>query len=234
MMSRPPGSASGLHRRLLELHLQLQLPERRGFPDRLPGLWGIVRAQQRHCHRLPWFVLVELGEDVVDAPDAAVVDLRQDVPRADAGLAPGAQALQPRDDASLAAGKPLREAVLAEVEAKAGPLDVAVLQDARDPRGDRVARDGEADARGGAAGRDDHGVHAHNLALAVEQRPAAVPGVDGGVRLDDAVDGPAASALHLPGDAADDPPAEAVLQAEGVAESEDALTHEKVRGGASW
>jgi hypothetical protein len=53
-----------------------------------------------------------------------------------------------------------------------------------DHAGHHVRGHREADADGAAIGRQDRGVHADHLAVHVEQRPARVAAVDGGVGLD--------------------------------------------------
>mmetsp|Transcript_1301 Transcript_1301/g.3962 ORF Transcript_1301/g.3962 Transcript_1301/m.3962 type:complete len:238 (+) Transcript_1301:220-933(+) len=197
------------------------------------------RTLHGHPDRLPRHLGVENGKKVICGTDALAVHLHHDITKATATHWPHARLfcgsfrhhLHHHDTVEL---QLLRHHVRSEDNAQDRPPDKALGDDALHVPRHRVDGDGQAHAREGTAAREDGSVHADDLPVRVEQGSTAVPGVDGGVRLDDAVDGPAASALHLPGDAADDPPAEAVLQAEGVAESEDALTHEKVRGGASW
>src|SRR4029079_7106934 len=75
-----------------------------------------------------------------------------------------------------------------EVAAVHAPVRLELVEDG----GDGVGADGEADALGGRAVLaigHERGDHAHNLAVHVDQRAAAVAVVHGRVRLDRAEDG---------------------------------------------
>ena len=61
-----------------------------------------------------------------------------------------------------------------------------------------------------------------------ESSPSGPPGVDRGIGLDDVTDDAARRALDLPVDAAHDARGERLVEAEGVADREDALADEQV------
>jgi hypothetical protein len=83
-------------------------------------------------------------------------------------------------------------------------------------------RDREADADRAARGRIDGGVDADHLAAQVEQRPAGIAAVDGGIGLDEIVEWPladvAASRAH-------DASGGGAAQPEGVADGQHPVAH---------
>ncbi len=91
-----------------------------------------------------------------------------------------------------------------------------------------VDRDGEADPRAAAVHRC---VDADQLAVDVEQRPAAVARVDRRVGLDEVVVGPALGADHAL-DGRDNPGGDGVAQPEGVADGDHRLADHQVVGAA--
>ncbi len=95
--------------------------------------------------------------------------------------------------------------------------DVTRREELRHDVADGVDGDGEADA---LALRVDGRVDADDLAAQVEERPAAVAGVDAGVGLDEVVVGAGADRAAL---GADDAHRHRVAEAEGVADGDDVL-----------
>ncbi len=95
-----------------------------------------------------------------------------------------------------------------------------------------VDRDGEADAGARPARRGDGRVHPDEAARAVEERSSRVPGVDGGVGLDDPLDLPSRHRLDRPSEGAHDPGRERLVEAERVADGEDLLPDEEILRGA--
>ena len=93
---------------------------------------------------------------------------------------------------------------------------------------DRGGGDGEADA-----GRAALRVHADHAALGVDERPARVAGVDGGVGLDRVGDGEAGEPADLAAGGRDDPRRGAALQAVRGADGEDGLADPIEPRGAS-
>ena len=79
--------------------------------------------------------------------------------------------------------------------------------------------DGEADARADPGAADDLGVDADDPALSVQQGPAGVARIDGGVRLDDLGDGEGArAAANSAANSADDALGHGEGLPEGVAD----------------
>src|ERR1035437_7732200 len=94
--------------------------------------------------------------------------------------------------------------------------DLAVLDE---PAGDvfgRVDSDGETDA---LRGQDNGGVDANYFAARIDQRPAGIAGVQGGVRLDDIIDQPAGVGPEGTAQGADDSRGDGALEAVGIADS---------------
>ena len=106
---------------------------------------------------------------------------------------------------------------LLDPDAEPAPVDLALLEEPGEEALDQVRWNGEPD---GAVPRG-HRVHADHLPRHVDERPAGVPRVHGGVRLDEVE--------ARRGDeegralAAHDPEGHRLLEAEGVTEGEDEL-----------
>ena len=74
----------------------------------------------------------------------------------------------------------------------------------------------------------DGGVDGDDLAIGVEQRPAGVAGVDGGVGLDEVGEVGFAVGLHVAANGGHDAGADAVAIAHGVADGDDGLADHEV------
>mmetsp|Transcript_26381 Transcript_26381/g.60051 ORF Transcript_26381/g.60051 Transcript_26381/m.60051 type:complete len:223 (+) Transcript_26381:94-762(+) len=194
-----------------------------------------VRGGTLHSqpHLVPWHLCVKYGKQVVCGADRLAVHGHHDVPEAapshgtDARGVSGTLGHDLHDHDAIEL-QLLRHDVRGKDDAENGAPHKTLCDDALDVLPNGVNGNGKTDAREGAAAGEYGSVHAYHLAVRVQERAATVPGVDGGVRLDDAVDGPATGALHLARDAADDAAAEAVLQAERIAEGKDVLTDQEV------
>src|SRR6202011_4680166 len=79
---------------------------------------------------------------------------------------------------------------LLDPDAEPAAAQLAELPELVDPAGPRLRRHRKADADRAAGGRDDQRVDADHFAVEVEQRPAGIAAIDGGVGLDVAVIGP--------------------------------------------
>ena len=109
-----------------------------------------------------------------------------------------------------------------EPHAQIGPHDGAVLDELVGDQHHHVDRDGEADAFVAAAGAGDGRVDADHFAAQVQQRPAAVAGVDGGVGLQEVlvVHAVVAQLQVAAALGADDAVGDRVAQAERAADGE--------------
>ncbi len=96
-------------------------------------------------------------------------------------------------------------------------LAQAVIDEIHDAGGD-----GEAQSFAAAALRKDESVDAENRSIHIDQRSAAVAGVDGSIGLDV---GERLVGIGLASDGANHPHGDRVLQALGTADGEDELTH---------
>ena len=79
------------------------------------------------------------------------------------------------------------------------------------------------------AGLDDRGVDADDPAAAVDERAAAVAGVQGGVGLDDVVHQVAGDAAQRPAQGADDAGGDGRFEAERAADGDDELADAQLR-----
>ena len=93
-----------------------------------------------------------------------------------------------------------------------------------------VDGNGEADAGGGAAGRIDRGVDANDFPVRIDERPAGIAAVDGGVGLNGFVNESGLAGLDGAPERADDARSERGLEAEGIADGEDFLADLKHSG----
>ena len=173
---------------------------------------------------LLWTVRVELvarllvghcAAEVVARVHLGVADLRDDV----AGLEPGLR--------GCGAGRDLRDARavvgVGKADAEERALDrLAGDERVRDLLGG-LDRHGVADALVAAGLRRDLRVDADHAAVAVEQRAAAVAGVDRGVGLDRAVDREAVGRGQLAVDRADDARGDGALEPERAADRHDRI-----------
>src|SRR5271165_351294 len=93
-----------------------------------------------------------------------------------------------------------------------------------------VDGNGEADARGGAAGRVNRGVDADDFAMRIDERAAGISAVDGRVGLDGFVDESGLAGLHRAADGAHHPGGQRGLKAEGIADGQNFLSDLQGRG----
>ena len=106
------------------------------------------------------------------------------------------------------------------VGADGAPADASVFSNLLVGVANDAAGDGEADTFVAAGFRVDEGVDADDVAVGVDERAAAVAGIDGGVGLD--VDHRVVG-IGLAEDGADEAHADGVFEAFGTAEGEDEL-----------
>ncbi len=100
--------------------------------------------------------------------------------------------------------------------AEPGAHDRATGAGALQDRPHHGGGNGEADADGAAAPREDRGVDAHELAVEIHQGAAGIAGVDGGVGLDEGAE--VADADGGAGEAGDDAAGHGLADAEGIAD----------------
>src|SRR5581483_10514915 len=117
----------------------------------------------------------------------------------------------------------LKAAVQAHAQRPAGhppdPDDIVIS-----PR-DHIDRQREADAfRAASAGRN-HGVDANHFAADIQQRSPAVAGINGGVGLDEMLEGPRAELRRTASDGADDARRDRRLQAERRPDRDRPVSH---------
>ncbi len=98
-----------------------------------------------------------------------------------------------------------------------------MLDDLRHDPARQACRDREADALIAARAAEDRGVDPHDLAGGVDQRPAGVAGVDGGVGLDEVLESGDAEVAAAGG--ADDAERDRLTHPEGVADREHHVAH---------
>src|SRR5262249_26300876 len=109
------------------------------------------------------------------------------------------------------------------LDAEEGAVDATV--------GDQVVRDGfcgvdgngEADARGRTARREDGGVDADDFAVRIDERAAGIAAIDGSVGLNGFIDEGGLAGLHGAAEGTDDASGQRALEAEGIADSENLL-----------
>src|SRR5262249_47498713 len=126
----------------------------------------------------------------------------------------------------------LRELIVCHLNAETRPRYLAVADELRHHAVDLIHRDGEADPGVGPGRAEDRRVDTDQPAGAVQQRTARVARVDGRVRLDHVLHGPPRDRFDLPPQRADDAGRQTPVQAEGVADGEDLLSHLQVVRGA--
>ena len=83
----------------------------------------------------------------------------------------------------------------------------------------RVDRNGKADSGGSAGGRVNRGIDADDLAVRIDERPAGIAAIDGGVGLNGFVDKSRLTSLHGAAKRADDAGGEGGLKAERISDS---------------
>mmetsp|Transcript_2128 Transcript_2128/g.7092 ORF Transcript_2128/g.7092 Transcript_2128/m.7092 type:complete len:354 (+) Transcript_2128:51-1112(+) len=191
----------------------------------------------REPHCVAYLESVETTVQVTAPLHGLSVDGNDDVPQHDAGersvrgLEPARRRRVCRDvKHQNALPAKLREGLVrSQSDPQVRANNLAVGNDLFDDPTDGVHRDGEthADVCPPAGGIQDGGVYAYQLPFSVKQRASAVSRVDGGVRLDGAPDGSAALGLDHPAKATHNPGGHGVVEAEGVANGEDGLTHEE-------
>mmetsp|Transcript_21570 Transcript_21570/g.44074 ORF Transcript_21570/g.44074 Transcript_21570/m.44074 type:complete len:223 (+) Transcript_21570:106-774(+) len=181
----------------------------------------IAVAHHSQLERRVWLVLLERTEQVLVGRHRCAVDGHDHVAQHDAAEAPlerrepelrrGAARHHLGDDGSRKlAAEALAELgarhVIEERDTKRRPCILAVSEDLAYDARDGVDGDGEADTHVGtdAAGRIDHRVDSDQPAGGVEERPARVARVDGGVGLDAVLDRPATRAMDGAPEGGDD------------------------------
>ena len=185
----------------------------------------LVAAQDLELEHLIEAVKIEGGRERGKSFDAVIVGGENDVLNLQAGGGGGAVGLDVGDDDSP---------VLRELEAigqRGGDflgdgadldaMNVAVLAQAVVDEIDDAGGDGESEAFAAAALRKDESIDADDGAVHIDQRAAAVAGVDGSVGLNV---GEGLFGIGLAGDGADHAHGDGVLQAFGTADGEDQLT----------
>src|SRR6266852_4548474 len=88
-----------------------------------------------------------------------------------------------------------------------------------------VNGDGKADAGSRSAGRIDGGVDADHFTVRIDERPAGVAAIDGGIGLNGFVDEGGLAGLHGAAQSADDAGSERGLEPERIADGENFLAH---------
>jgi hypothetical protein len=117
-------------------------------------------------------------------------------------------------------------------DADAGRRHPPLLDEGGDDPVDEVDGDGKAHPVSCAATGENCSVDPDEAACGVQQRPAGISRVDGGVGLDDATNLPAAAGGKTPLQGAHQSVGEGPGQTEGVADGVDVLPHLEVGGGA--
>jgi len=194
------------------------------------------RLDQGHLGRRLPAVPHETQRDLVPGPeprhlraqllvrgDRAGADRDDDVAALQAGARRGAVRVGVRHDGAAQVGQAERPRQVRgqrlHGEPGVAPDDAAVLHEVVEHLVRHGRRDGEADPLVAAAAREDRRVDADHLAARVDQRPARVAGVDGGVGLDEVfVVGEAEVAAA---DGTDDPHRHGPAEAERVPERQD-------------
>src|SRR5436309_1524776 len=97
-----------------------------------------------------------------------------------------------------------------------------------------VDRNGEADAGGGAAGRENRRVDADDLAARVDERTAGIAAINGGVGLNGFIDESALAGLHGPAERADYSGGQGALETEGISDGQNFLTDLQCGGITQW
>src|SRR5206468_5926832 len=182
--------------------------------------------QDGECRPRPDARVGEQAVQLVDAGDRLAVERDQQVPFLETGALRRAVLLDPGDqDAGVA-----RQAVVTDQaalqryvlpgHADVSAADGAVLDQAAGDELHRVDGDGEADS---LRRQDDRRVDADDLSRRVDQRPARIPGVERGIRLDDVVDQTARRRAQRPTQGADHARGDGALEAVRVADRHDQL-----------
>ena len=110
------------------------------------------------------------------------------------------------------------------------PDELTVFDEAIADFTSQIRGDGKADADPDAHGRADHGIHAHDLAVDVDQRAAGIAHVDVGVGLDEILVGQGPHVFDLTALGTDVAEGDAVLEVEGSANGDGELTHPHLIG----
>ncbi len=109
-----------------------------------------------------------------------------------------------------------------------GPNYLAVFDDLGNDLLDGIHRYGKTDARIGAGAGIYHGVHADQFAVGVEQGPAGIAGVDGGIGLDHIADGNAAVAFDISAQGTDDAGGDCMVKTERIADGNHLLPYPQI------
>src|SRR6185503_15724302 len=110
------------------------------------------------------------------------------------------------------------------IDTKPGMRDIAQLHEVARDFLNHVARNGEANAGAASGLRNDRRVDTDNLAGRVEQWPAGVAGVDGGVGLNNAVDNAAILGLDRTAERTDDSDGQRSFQSVRITDRQDFLS----------
>src|SRR5207302_500401 len=155
-------------------------------PDRL--FFFLAVADDKHLDILAhWRICDDLGE-IAHFPDVLSIESDDDITRLDAcGLGrslfvyAGHQRAACRFDAEA-----FGDFIAHLLDAYAQPPAAHLLELAQliDHRHDRLRRHRKTDADRATGRRNDRRVYSDHLAVEIEQRPARIPAIDGGVRLD--------------------------------------------------
>ena len=120
------------------------------------------------------------------------------------------------------------------VDAQPAPPYLSEADQVVDHELHRVDRDGKTDSHAAARGREDHTVDTNHLSLRVQQRPAGIAAVDGGVGLDGFVQQTALLVFERTLQRADDAGGQGALEAEGVADGQHFLADLQAAGIPQW
>ena len=119
---------------------------------------------------------------------------------------------------------------IGDPDSQPGPDELAVFDEAIADFTGQIGGDGKADADPDAHGRADHGIHAHDLAVDVDQRAAGIAHVDIGIGLDEILVGQRPHVFNLTALGTDVAEGDAVLEVEGSANGDGELTHPDLVG----
>jgi hypothetical protein len=177
-------------------------------------------------------VQVKSGGECGERADGAVIGVQDDVADLEAASVGGTIGSYVIDDdapvlrETQSAGETLGDGLRASFDFDA--MHVSVLAQTLIDETDDARGNGKAEAFASAGGRENESVDADDIAFAIDERAAAVAGIDGsiGLNVDERTVG-----VGLPRDGTDHAHGNGVLQALGTAHGEDqfALMHGPVR-----
>jgi len=139
----------------------------------------------------------------------------------------GARAAHHIPDQRSGKPKPSGRGIRNHLDTEDRSTDPAVRDEFGHDPVDRIHRNGKTDTRVPSRRTDDGRVDPDESPGAVEQRTTRVARVDGGIGLDDIADGHSVDGIDLATESRDDPHCQGLVEAEGIADGEDALPDQK-------